>query len=703
MVMLAGEPGIGKTRLAQELADHAQARGVLVVWGSCYEGDGAPPYWPWTNAIASFIEPLNSEQLYTIIGSGNTDIAEIVPQIARKRPDLTKPLDLDLEQARFQLFDSVATFLSNASKSSPMLIVLEDLHWADHATLLLLEFVIAASSEAPLMFLGTYRDIELGRGHPLSRTLGELVRGASFQRVHLNSFNPEEVGQFVQSRASLALEESDLALVYNRTGGNPLFLNELMRLQAEEGDADAEDWKTGLPEGVRDVIGRRLDRLSEKCNVALAFASVIGPEFGFNQLQPLLEDVAGDQLLELVEEALSARVIEELPGATGRYRFAHALIQETLNEELSMTSRVRLHVRIAGMMEATYGDDADSHAAELAHHYSQGAMITGTEKMVRYSGLAGEQALAVHAPEEALVHFQRALAVKEEQPMDGETADLLLGLGRVQVATVERHRFADAVVSLGRAFDYFVDVNDLERALIVAESQMPRVLGIRTVMGSLIERALELVPSDSHQAGRLLSRYGQEIGIASADYESAQTAFGRAFAIAEREGDEALAMRTLLAAARVDFSHAKYQEAAGKSLQVIALVSRLNDMGAELDAHRTVALSFRNMGDPKASRPHAVAGLSLAEEIGNRLWLALLLAANATLHQLNGDWSISRECTDRGFEVSSNDVTLLVSRVLVEYEVGEFNQGEALIDRMIGTMNRTEPGHPLFMRIRRWR
>ena len=160
----------------------------------------------------------------------------------------------------------------------------------------------------------------------------------------------------------------------------------------EEGDADAEDWKTGLPEGVRDVIGRRLDRLSEKCNVALAFASVIGPEFGFNQLQPLLEDVAGDQLLELVEEALSARVIEELPGATGRYRFAHALIQETLNEELSMTSRVRLHVRIAGMMEATYGDDADSHAAELAHHYSQGAMITGTEKMVRYSGLAGEQA-----------------------------------------------------------------------------------------------------------------------------------------------------------------------------------------------------------------------------------------------------------------------------------------------------------------------
>ena len=355
------------------------------------------------------MESLSAEQLTAAIGGGNPSVAEIIPQIAQKLPDLAKPLSLEPEQARFQLFDSVAAFLRNAATSNTMLMVLEDLHWADHASLMLLEFVISAVSGSPLMVLGTYRDVELGRRHPLSRTLGELVREANFKRVHLNSFDPDEVSQFVESRASISLDPSDLALVHSRTGGNPLFLNKLMRLQAEEGDADAESWKTGLPEGVRDVIGRRLDRLSENCNEALTIASVIGPEFGFNQLQPLLEEVAGTGLLELVEEALSARVIEETPGEPGRYRFAHALIQETLREELPMAGRVRLHARIADTLETQYGTDAENHASELAYHFSQGALVTGTEKMVHYSRLAGDRALAVHAYDEARALFERGL------------------------------------------------------------------------------------------------------------------------------------------------------------------------------------------------------------------------------------------------------------------------------------------------------
>ena len=304
IVMLAGDPGIGKTRTSRELAAYAEKIGVQVLWGSCYEGDGAPSYWPWIHAIASYIEPLSAERLSAVLGGGDSRLAEIIPSITEKLPDLASSTVLEPEQARFQLFNSVSTFLGNASSSSPILIVLEDLHWADNATLMLLEFVITAISSAPLMLLGTYRDVELGRRHPLSRTLGELVRESSFQRVHLNSFDADEVGQFVESRASISLEASDLELVHGRTGGNPLFLNELMRLQSVKGDADADAWKTGLPEGVRDVIGRRLDRLSEKCNEVLSAASVIGPEFGFNQLQPLLDDVTGDGMLELLEEAL---------------------------------------------------------------------------------------------------------------------------------------------------------------------------------------------------------------------------------------------------------------------------------------------------------------------------------------------------------------------------------------------------------------
>ena len=341
-----------------------------------------------------------------------------------------------------------------------------------------------------------------------------------------------------------------------------------------------------------------------------------------------------------------------------------------------MTARVRLHVRIAEMMEANYGDTVDSHAAELAHHYSQGVMIAGTEKMVYYSGLAGERALAVHAPEEALVHFQRALAVKEEQPMDGETAVLLLGLGRAQVAALEMHEMSEAVVPLERAFDYFVKAGDIENALLVADSTVPRLLGLRSGMATLLERALELVPEDSLQAGRLLSRYGQELGGGSGDYEAAQPAFNQALEIARQEGDEVLEAMILAASARVDFTHARYLEAAEKSRRVIALAPRFNDLSAELDAHRNASMCLRNIGDPEGARVHASAALPLAELLRNRGLLALALALNATLCQIDGDWSTSREFTDAGMEVSYQNATVLVSRILLEYEVGNFAEGE---------------------------
>ena len=191
------------------------------------------------------------------------------------------------------------------------------------------------------------------------------------------------------------------------------------RLLAQEGELTPErldgreSWSVRIPEGVREVIGRRLERLSERCNETLTVASVIGREFGPDQLERLIDDLSEDRLLEVLEEALSARVIEELPRALGRYQFTHALIQETLAEELSLTRRVRLHARIAEALEELYGEDADPHAGELAHHFGEAEALLGPEKLVRYSLVAGESALAAHAHEQALAHFERALAAKE--------------------------------------------------------------------------------------------------------------------------------------------------------------------------------------------------------------------------------------------------------------------------------------------------
>ena len=694
VVMLSGEPGIGKTRLASELAALAEAEDVQVLWGSCYEGGGAPPYWPWTHAIASLVDRLGAEHLAAIFGDGNTSLAEIIPQIAHKLPDMPKPPAMEPEQARFQLFDSVATFLKNASTSGPILIMLEDLHWADNASLMLLEFVITEMSGARLMVLGTYRNVELGRRHPLSRTLGALVREASFQRLHLNSFNQDEVGQFVESRASISLEASDLELVYNRTGGNPLFLNELMRLQAEEGDADAESWKTGLPEGVRDVIGRRLDRLSEKCNEALSIASVIGPEFGFSQLLTLLEDATGDRLLELFEEALTARVIEESPDAPGKYRFAHALIQETLSEELSMAGRVRLHARIAEALETLYGEDAEANAAELAHHFAKAESVLGTEKLVRYSLLAGERALVAFAWEEASALFQRGLEAKEGQSKDAESAALLFGLGRAQVAALPRHRSYEAVNTMRPAFDYYVATNDIPRALAIAEYPFSTsTLRGSTGITSLLSEAQTLVPPDSLQGARLLARYGDALNSERGDDEGAIKALVQAQVIAQRENDVELEGYILARAARIHWSQLHPQEALENSLSGIELAGRVDDARIDMGGspHWEALVALAALGNIGGARPHAVALLARAENRGGAA-LVQALHANSALAQLEGDWETARNFSEQGLTVDQTDARLLDNRAMLEYQLGEFDQGDAYLERLLESMRLSQPG-----------
>jgi len=314
IVMLAGEPGIGKTRMAQELAGHAQSLGAQVLWGWCYEGEGAPPYWPWIQPVRSYVRNAMASQLEAEMASGAADIATLVPEVGEKLLGLKPPPQMEPEQARFRLFDSVATFLNNSSASAPLVIVLEDLHWSDRSSLMLWEFISKEISSARVMLLGTYRDVEVDRRHPLSQTLGALIREPNFRRVQLSGLSLQDVGLFVEQRTGATLTESDLRQVHARTEGNPLFLNELAQFLGEREVKDSRSWTSGLPEGIRDVIGRRLHRLSEKCNEVLSVASIIGREFTTGQLKLLLQDLTEEQLMEVLEEGVSSRIVEEFPG-----------------------------------------------------------------------------------------------------------------------------------------------------------------------------------------------------------------------------------------------------------------------------------------------------------------------------------------------------------------------------------------------------
>ncbi|MFQ6030213.1 MAG: AAA family ATPase, partial [Dehalococcoidia bacterium] len=683
LVTLVGEPGIGKTRTAQELATYAGLRGTQVLWGRCYEEQGMPPYWPWVQAIRSYVREREPEQLRSEMGAGAADIAEVVSDVRERLPEVPTPPQLDSpEQARFRLFDSIAAFLKSASQRQALMLVLDDLHWADQPSLLLLQFLAREIGGGRLLLVGTYRDVELSRQHPLAETLGELTRERLFQRVLLRGLGQEDVARFVEIATGIVPPSGLTQAVFTQTEGNPLFVTEVVRLLVQEGEltqerrADRDSWSVRIPEGVREVIGRRLNRLSQRCNETLTIASVIGREFTLDQLKPLIEDLTEDRLLEVLEEALAARVIEELPQVAGRYQFTHALIQETLFEELTLTRRVRLHGRIAQTLEALYAGNLEAHAAELAHHFGQAEASLGSDKLIHYSLMAGNRALEAYAWEEAMTHFQRGLGAKEDHLIDSDTASLLFGLGQAQSAFLERRQSGIAVATLSRAFDCYLEIGDIARAINVAMQPLATAHTAQVAgAGQLISRALALVPIDSLEAGYLLAREITESGRVRGDYQAAQNAFEQVMKIAGRAEDKLLEMRALTNAADVDTHHCRFAEALEKSRKAIDLADQVDDLRTEALAHGYASINLLSLGCLEEARLHTLTGLNIAERVRQRALTDTQLTHSATLATLMGDFQTAREYIDRVRESSPGE-SGRVSLTYLALEIGDFTELE---------------------------
>ena len=358
----------------------------------------------------------------------------------------------DPESAEFLLFDAFTQFVRGQAEHQPWVIVLDDLHWADEPTLQLLLFMARALSTMPVLIVGTYRDTELTRTHPLSETLAELNREGGFQRIVLKGLTSEEVTSYVRKRASVEPSPALLSRIVEETEGNPFFLSEVVNLMVEEGTLENDSVSDiSLPDGVREALGRRLDRLSADANELLQMAAVVGREFAYDTVA-LLGDRDDDWLLGRLEEGLAARVIEE-SDRPGRYAFTHALMQETLLDELSLTRRVRLHGQVGEALERRWGDGASEHPALLALHFALSATLSAEheEKARRYLRLAGRQAEERNAWADAVQQYERLLAV--ETP-DGERAStnarLLVDLGRTRIAVSD---FRGAMRALWRALD----------------------------------------------------------------------------------------------------------------------------------------------------------------------------------------------------------------------------------------------------------
>lgn len=439
-VLIAGEPGVGKTRLAGEWSRQAYELGAVVLYGRCDEDLGAP-YQPFAEALRTLVPCLGTDRLRGL--RGVEALLPLVPGLTDVLPDLAAPPRADADTERYALFDAVVALVGIAATSAPIVLILDDLHWAAKPTLLLLRHILRFGEHARVQIVGTYRSTDLDRAHPLAAMLADLHRDGSADRLALSGLDEDDVTAYV---AEAGYDDEELArALASVTGGNPFFLIEALRHVDESGGR----WDSStLPQGVREAVSRRLSRLPAETNKALAAAAVVGSRFALD----LVERVVDGDLVDAFDEACKAGIVIEEPG--GRYRFNHAIVRQSLLAELASVRRMRLHQRIAATLETEPGAK-DELLAELAYHYFECAWAGNAGKAVEYCRRAADQAMARLAYEGAADLYDKALHALEE--LDEELPDREDQQAELLVARCEALLAAGDVVSAAGAVSQLQD------------------------------------------------------------------------------------------------------------------------------------------------------------------------------------------------------------------------------------------------------
>jgi tetratricopeptide (TPR) repeat protein len=687
LFLLSGEPGIGKTRLAEEISNDASARGMRVVWGRCWEGGGAPAYWPLIQILRACIADRDSEDLNALLGSGASEIARLIPELKLSLPSLEETkAATDSESARFLLFDAVATLLKNVAHSEPLFIVVDDLHDADQPSLQMLRFIARAAKDVPLVMICTYRDAEVKRSPQLGKLVGDLIREG--RSLSLTGLSKAEVGYFVASRTGRAADERLVADLYRATDGNALYVEGVVRLLESEGRPEqAANDRDGfkIPDGVRESIRRQLAALSDETKALLSIASVIGNEFEMR----LLEQVSGrspKQMVERIDEAVRIGLLRSRAPALAHQQFSHALIRDVLYDDLAANRRIELHRDIGAAIEEIYKGDLRPHWAHLAHHF-RAAGVAG--KAIDYSINAGEAAYRIFAYEDASLSWQAALRLMEEHNIEPQNqARLFERLAALMYVT----DISDpkGMQYLARALKIYEESGQTERVALV-HSRMGIALAMRSAVQNppdamahyrKAEATLGKGP-DSRSKANLYA--GMAMAALQLMLHEEGLAWSRsAMEISERIGNEEIWINAACL-------HGLHLFTVGRLAQALTLVDetsnradRLIDVASVYGAAWNSASLRLTLLDPTDVPFWVLRELSkprLAQVTTPRLiLLGYLLAAHVTLGDLaqarsvweESNFSSSGSAGDRLFATGEGDWL---------FATGEFEQAEILVTR----------------------
>jgi DNA-binding SARP family transcriptional activator len=556
VVLVSGEPGIGKTSLAAAFALEAFENGAVVLYGRS-DDDLSIPYQPWVEVLAHLASHAPDTVLAAHVEARGSELARLVP-------DLADPADLaggatferasstDAESERYLLFGAVVDLLTRTAALAPVVLVLDDLHWADRPTIQLLRHVVATATPLPLLIIGTFRDSDVETEHPLAEALADLHRESGIERLALRGLDDDELLALLDTSDGAVASEGGVALrdaLSAETDGNPFFVGEMLRHLAETQAVHQDEqgrWVagadlriSGLPVSIREVINRRVTRLGAQTRAALSLAAVIGREFDTDVLARVAEPDQ-DTLIELCDRGVKAALLTEADTA-GRYTFAHALIEHALHDDLSAIRRAHAHQAIAEALEEIHGGDPGGRIGELAYHWVHAAQPQNATKAITCATRAGDRALAQLAPDEALRWYREALELLDRVSVDDphDRAALLVGLGDAQRQVGDpEHR--ETLLHAGRLAD---EINAID---LLVRAALRNSRGWNSIAGGTDHERIEMLglalarlgDADSPDRARLLALTCLE-STWILDFDERLSMATQAVDIARRTGDKA--------------------------------------------------------------------------------------------------------------------------------------------------------------------
>jgi DNA-binding winged helix-turn-helix (wHTH) protein/tetratricopeptide (TPR) repeat protein len=513
VVVALGEPGIGKSRLAEEFEQVARARGAAALTGRCRADDGAPGYWPWVQIVRSYVVDVGEAAALDALGPFASDVAALVPyvaELAKLPPCSHSSTGAD---GRFRAFDGFVRFLVRASTQRPLLLVVEDLHWADVDSLALLRFVARELRAARVLLLVTCRGSALARDDtPTAASLGELLREDPARRLALDGLAEPAIAAFIEAATGERASAELVAKLDRKTAGNPLYLDQLLH----GGDVEARlaalasGLSPGGPaDGLRDCVERHLTALSPDCRRMLSMAAVLGAEPRLSTLCAALR-ATQEQLLELVDEAVLGRMIERT--TPGTLRFTHEIVCDVLGHELRSAERARLHAAAAEALSTEYAARPEPHLDELAQHFRLAAPVLGSRRAVDHLVRAARYAARTAAVDRAVKSFELALETLADAGGDDATRfDLLLGLGDALRKTEDHARARHLLREAADLAREFGDGKRLAEAALAyaSEPESGSIDGDRVAM---LESALAFCPPcPAALRAMLLARLGEAL------------------------------------------------------------------------------------------------------------------------------------------------------------------------------------------------